>query len=387
MAFGSPLFPLPTIFNGIEIDMLSLGDADCLIVTKYENSFPHRILIDGGSANSAEVIIDFMLRRKATEFWAAICTHAHNDHASGLIKIVQDKRIKIQTARMNDIRNHVSADALRRAAASDDGVNEVLEKTKELAAAFASRAVKVYRGFAGDYVGDWPKMTVLGPSLPFYKNALEECTKVDLPSPFSSLGSILGGAPSSPSGLSGLAGIRAPYPAPLIPPPPSTTTVDLSSLLTGALSRSSVKEKPKTQPFNNTSIILGVEFSGIRLLFTADAGAEALDRVPSEWKNLAWMQVPHHGSDGNLSQTNIERFCPKFAFISACGDSSHPSRAIVNGLIKCGADVCSTHSSSHLWYYNGTVPARSDYGPAVRLKATGDQNPVNWAELLLGTQR
>jgi beta-lactamase superfamily II metal-dependent hydrolase len=165
--------------------------------------------------------------------------------------------------------------------------------------------------------------------------------------------------------------------------------MDLSSLLTGALSRSSVKEEPKTQPFNNTSMILGVEFAGTRLLFTADAGSDAFDRIPLDWRNLAWMQVPHHGSDGNLSQKNIERFCPRFAFISACGDSSHPSRAIVNGLIKAGSQVCSTHSQKpgHLWYYNGTVPARADYGEAERLKATGDQKPIDWAALLLGDSR
>jgi beta-lactamase superfamily II metal-dependent hydrolase len=132
-----------------------------------------------------------------------------------------------------------------------------------------------------------------------------------------------------------------------------------------------------------------MEFAGSRLLFTADAGSEALDQIPEEWKNLAWMQVPHHGSDGNLSQKNIERFCPRFAFISACGDSSHPSRAIVNGLIKVGAQVSSTHSLNpgHLWFHIGSVPARSDYGEAVLLKATGDQKPLDWTALLLAGSR
>jgi beta-lactamase superfamily II metal-dependent hydrolase len=135
-------------------------------------------------------------------------------------------------------------------------------------------------------------------------------------------------------------------------------------------------------------MILGVEFAGQRLLFTADAGSEALDRVPDEWKNLAWMQVPHHGSDGNLSKGNIERFCPRSAFISACGDASHPSRAVVNGLIRCRGEICSTHENpGHLWFHMGTVPSRPDYGLAVKLKATGDQNPVNWAELVLGMQK
>ena len=136
MSVGSFL-PPPAALNGIEIDMLSLGDADCIVVTKYEHGNPHRILIDGGSGSSAAVILDFLFERGWTDFWAAVCTHPHNDHASGLIKIIQNARIKIQTAFMHDIRNHMSADALRRAATADDGVKEVLETTKELAAAFA----------------------------------------------------------------------------------------------------------------------------------------------------------------------------------------------------------------------------------------------------------
>lgn len=293
--------------------------------------------------------------------------------------------MNFQTATFNDIRHHVGADALRRASASSDGVREVVETSKELTGALTARNIPIYSGIAGNGVSKWPKMTLLGPSLDFYRKSLEDFTEVDLPIPalLRPLGSILGGNSSS----LGLSGLRAPYPNLLIPPPASASALDLSSLLTGALSRSSVKEEPKTQPFNNTSMILGVEFAGQRLLFTADAGSEALDRISPDWKNLAWMQVPHHGSDGNLSKGNIERFCPRSAFISACGDSSHPSRAVVNGLIKCGAEVCSTHENpGHLWFHMGNVPLRSDYGPAVKLKATGDQNPVHWTELLLGTK-
>ena len=90
--------------------------------------------------------------------------------------------------------------------------------------------------------------------------------------------------------------------------------------------------------------------------------------------------MPHHGSEGNLSQSNIERFCPKFAYVSARGDMSHPSKAIVNGLIKVGAQYYSTHQNpGHLCFYVGAVPARTDYGPAVLLKGTAQ--PVfdpNW---------
>jgi|HubBroStandDraft_4_1064222.scaffolds.fasta_scaffold385415_2 hypothetical protein len=109
---------------------------------------------------------------------------------------------------------YIGADALRRAAGSDDGVNEVVETTKELSAAFSSRNIPIYRGLAGDYVADWPNTRVLGPSMAFYKSTLEEFTKVDLPSPapFSALGSILGGESPSLYGLSNRAGLRSPSP-------------------------------------------------------------------------------------------------------------------------------------------------------------------------------
>jgi beta-lactamase superfamily II metal-dependent hydrolase len=128
-------------------------------------------------------------------------------------------------------------------------------------------------------------------------------------------------------------------------------------------------------------------FNGRRLLLTADAGSQALGCVPAEWNHLLYMGVPHHGSDGNLSQKDIERFCPEFAVVSARGDSSHPSRAIVSGLVKVGARVYSTHKSGNLQFWCGAVPPRPDYGPGEQLKGTGAPEPVvDWVKILSGTK-
>jgi beta-lactamase superfamily II metal-dependent hydrolase len=67
------------------------------------------------------------------------------------------------------------------------------------------------------------------------------------------------------------------------------------------------------------------------------------------------MQVPDHGSGGNLPKRNIARFCPKFAYISAKGDANHPSRAIVNGLKTVGAQVASAHKNGNVWFGIGFV--------------------------------
>jgi beta-lactamase superfamily II metal-dependent hydrolase len=365
---------LPVTFNGLEVDMLSLGDADCIVVTQWSNSYPWRVLIDGGSGANADAVKEFLRSRGQTSFWAVLCTHAHNDHARGLIKVIQDPSFTFTYGWMHDIRKHIGADALRRASAASDGVNEVVETTKELASAFASRGITPLEPFAGWGIATWPNMSVLGPSVTYYKGVLEEFTKVAVPIPvpssFSPFWTTLLSTPTPPSAFGSLI--------------PSSPRSALADLLSGSLENSSVKEAPTTQPFNNTSAVLGVIYMGHRLLFTADAGADALDLIPADWKGLTWMQVPHHASGDNLSQKNIERFCPQTANISARGDTSHPSRAIVNGLIKVGAKVYSTHTANpgHLWYSLGTVPARSDYGPAEPLKATGGMEPLDFISIL-----
>jgi beta-lactamase superfamily II metal-dependent hydrolase len=173
--------------------------------------------------------------------------------------------------------------------------------------------------------------------------------------------------PAAPSGLPRLSALLSRYPPvqPSVPPPAA-----------GLLRRSSVKKKPKTQPYNNTSVILGVNFNGSKLLFPADAGSEALAYVSADWNSLKYMGVPHHASGGNLSQRDIERFRPEFAVISAKGDASHPNRAIVSGLVKVGAKVASTHKSGHLWFWMGSVPARTGYTPVELLRGTGEPDPI-----------
>jgi len=328
------------------------------------------VLIDGGSGGSYDTVVDVLSSRDYDTFWAVVCSHCHDDHASGLIKLVNNRHFTFLHAWMHDIRRYVGVDALRRASAADDGVKQVVETTNELARAFSSRSVQVQEPFAGTTIAGVPNLVVLGPTPAYYQSVIAEFTKVRSSTLTPNLNALIAlaartGVSGSPNGL----GAIPVSPGFDISPP---ALGSLASMLSGTLATSSVQDEPKTQPFNNTSTILGMQYNSLRYILTADAGSDALDQIPSGWDSLEWMQVPHHGSDGNLSQSNIERFCPRTAYVSAKGDTSHPSQAIVNGLIKVGARVYSTHKGdAHLWHYRGNVPDRTGYGPAEQLKATG----------------
>jgi len=315
---------------------------------------------------------------------------------------VQDKSLHFTNGWMHDIRKHISGDALRSASAGSssqaEGVREVLESTDELARAFAGRNLTPLEPFANLSIAAFPAMTVLGPSVTFYRSALREFTKTRVtpfPDSYSEALSAINSAGPAPRlrTLADLLNVSpgsmyGAVPGALTPPP--ALRGSLSSLMSGVLANSRVKEDPNTQPYNETSVILGAKLNGHRFLFTADAGSKALGCIPAEWESLLYMQGPHHGSGDNLSQKNIEQFCPRVVFISACGDSSHPSKTIVNGLIKVGADVFSTHSGKpgHLWYWMGAVPYRADYGAAIPLKGVAEPviPSLHWMSRLYAAQ-
>ena len=50
------------MYNGLEIDMLSLGNADCILVSFWSGVSVHRVLIDGGNKGDAPIVRSFLAR-------------------------------------------------------------------------------------------------------------------------------------------------------------------------------------------------------------------------------------------------------------------------------------------------------------------------------------
>jgi beta-lactamase superfamily II metal-dependent hydrolase len=333
-------------YDGLEVDMLSVGDADCILVTKWEaqtNTWSC-VLIDGGNKGDVDTVRGFLKSRGISRINAVVCTHPHDDHSGGLLELLKDKSITIDNAYMHVPQWHVSSaeveKTLRRVAGSQeaDNIRKSLATANDLFAAFTARRVPIIEPFSGVNVFF---LKVVGPSQQYYEELLAEFTDADQ--------------------------IK------LIDAEQSIHTI-WSALHDHATEEleTELPANPQTTPENNSSVILATVQDGLKYLFTSDAGVPALQKASEQW-NLCgcyWMQIPHHGSRRSINPALIKLFSPTHAWASAGGkNKKHPRRAVVNAFKDARARVCSTHypTSTNMWIHTGTVPPRSGYGPLVPL--------------------
>lgn len=119
-------------------------------------------------------------------------------------------------------------------------------------------------------------------------------------------------------------------------------------------------DEDTTSAENNSSAIVLFSLDGHKLLFTGDAGKTALlhavsyaDGLGIPLTNLAFLDVPHHGSRRNVNTKVLRRMNGTTAFISAStGSSKHPSKKVINGLKKHGAKVYKTNGNTIRHHHN-----------------------------------
>jgi beta-lactamase superfamily II metal-dependent hydrolase len=334
------------MFDGLEVDVLSVGDADCLLVSVWNGYLSQRILVDGGNGGDAPAIRSFLKQRSISYLDAIVSTHFHNDHAAGLVKIVEDRSISIGSAYVQIPQNHLQMSRVERAIkmAGVSGAAQLVEKTlqmsRDLLSALRARGLTPIEPFTGVHAGP---LTIVGPSQAYYQDLVQQFEDVDA--------------------------LRAIDQGNLTDAIESA--IDDAMVKTGILSEGTLLDNPQTSPENNASVMMGTVFKSNKFLFTSDAGVPALKLgiAAYDLSGCYWIQVPHHGSRRNITSELIEHFSPRIACVSASGSKKHPRRAVVSAFKKAGAVVYSTHypNPGHLWHWVGTVPSRSEYGPATAL--------------------
>jgi beta-lactamase superfamily II metal-dependent hydrolase len=338
------------MYNGIEIDMLSLGNADCILVSFWSGFSVRRVLIDAGNKGDAPIVRAFLRGLKVETIDDVLNTHLHDDHSGGLIDLLSDNTLKFGKLWCHVPHWHVeSVDkvyaAVKAAGAVDEAMN--IRKSLETAASIFNiakgRGIPHEEPFKGKRLGN---LEVCSPTEEFYNGLVAEFTDAEKIK-----------AEDAAQKRYDLQNVLEETMA--------------KSILAGSLADSSLLDDPQTTPENESSAVTGTTHDGKVILFTADAGTCALTNVAKSYKvaGLHWMQIPHHGSRRNLNETLIETFAPAVAFVSAVGNDKHPRRAIVNAFKKLGTLVYSTHypNPGPLKFYVGTVPARPGYDAATPL--------------------
>lgn len=322
-------------YNGIEIDMLSLGNADCILLSHWQNGTPTRVLVDGGNKGDAAVIKSF-LKEKAntTSIDHVVCTHPDRDHSGGLIELLKDTEFEFKRAWIHNPHKHADIDSIRRyIQESKVGehavfVQESLNDVESMFAVLAEREIPHdLEPFTGAKIGF---LEVVGPTENYYKELLGRFRDVD-----DSEKVIREGRASTDSALEEL------------------------------------ESTPPASPENNSSVIMKIETEGNRFVLTGDAGTEALEKARADYdlSSCTWLQIPHHGSWRNVNRRLIEYFRPATCFVSAKGNEKHPRDIVVRAFKEIGATVFSTHypNGGHLRHERGDVPPREGYVDATPL--------------------
>ncbi len=312
--------------NGFEIAMLSLGRADSLLVTRWDEWGPTRVLVDGGRRGHADTVRAFLEEHEVARIHHVVCTHYDDDHAGGLVELIKDESLRFGKAWVHVPGWHVDRAEAENALSQVAGLEKArtaiksLRTSDALLAAIEDRGLSHEEPFSGSRIGF---MTVCGPSESFYEELVgdfEDADKIKM----SNLREIV------------------------------TEAVLKSAAGDGLL------ESPPARAENDSSVILSAVYGGKTYLFTGDAGPQALERAKDscEIANCRWMQLPHHGSRNNITAALVEHFAPRTAYVSAPGGEDHPHRAVVDAFKEVGARVYSTHypSDGHLYFRVGDVP-------------------------------
>lgn len=108
-------------------------------------------------------------------------------------------------------------------------------------------------------------------------------------------------------------------------------------------------KKEDSANLNNMSLLIKMEYAGVKALFTGDLESEKEEKIKTNIK-ADILKVGHHGSTTSSSENFIKKVSPQIALISVGKDNSygHPSIKILNRLKDIGARICRTDTDGEI---------------------------------------
>lgn len=340
---------------GYQVDYLQVGNGetsgDCIAIRfgDLHSGDPNKqyvMVIDGGFKETGEKLVRHITgthRFNTDTVDLAVATHLDRDHIGGLITLIEGVTVK------NLLMQRPWLHAVR----GDDAEAEAADARKsyelavELEAVATQHGVNIIEPFAGGeaQITSDAYMLIIGPDEAYYEELLKDFDHNE--GAFAKALKVL----SSP--VKAVAETVANKIRETLDP--NTETLDLVS--------------KTTEPENNSSAIIYFNLYGRKLLFTGDAGVEALHRALDygeskglDFSDLDFLHVPHHGSKHNVDTAFLDRIGAERAYISATDDSKkHPSPRVTNALVRRSIKFFTTELQDIQHRFD--APRHQGYGP------------------------
>lgn len=318
--------------------MLSLGAADSFIIRYYgDDNIERVIVIDAGRIGHADKIINHIRRyTESKKIDLAICTHPDIDHIGGFFKLIDT--VQIDNFWIHDPTAHVEFNSimeelslLESASPNLQQLNEGIKHSYDLISKIKKAGINLEEPFDG-LICEFAPIKVLSPTIPFYRELLNRFKDIDY-----------------------------------------LTYIIIAEALNeneeSSLDSKVVLDKnDDPSPVNNSSTVILFEPDNDKHLFTGDIGTDALTSTLDRHDigKIFWLDVPHHGSKGNISSTLISRLSPDVAYISADGSKHHPHWSVILELKKIGCAIYSTDINGNMLFRFNTEK-REGYSTAKKI--------------------
>ncbi len=321
----------------LTIEMLPAHHGDSILIEYGDQADPNRVLIDGGTASSAEAIIHRLGQvGKTAALELLVVTHVDEDHIGGILKLLAAGTILVapKDVWFNAYRHLFPPDKL------GGLLGEQLSDAIEAA------------GFKWNEAFDKGKSVVVPDHGPLPVKNLAGGATITLLSPTwdklvklrpkweaeSKKAGILPGGEAKPDDVLGK---RAPL-----------TKIDIDKLL-------EVKFKQDPSAANGSSIALLFEYEGKRVLFGADAHPSvvlgSLQRMSATPIAIDAFKVCHHGSRNNTTTALLAHLLAKRFLISTNSETfGHPDPESLARIVSCSGPktLCFNYSTDYIDPWN-----------------------------------
>ncbi len=327
---------------GYEVDFIGTssdaksGDA---IAIRFGNLHGSRdeqtvIVIDGGFTDDGTQLVEHIKTHFGTG-WVdlVISTHPDQDHINGLEAVLTELDVGELWLHRPWEHNAGLAGKFHDGRITDDSIGERLKETLNKAYALEelaeSEGIPVKEPFTGLFhVSGCVK--VLGPTQDYYKSLIPE----------------FDGTPATKSDSY----IESFF----------QEAVTAVKRFFAQWGKDEIDDEGGTSAKNNSSVITQLIVDGHRLVFTGDAGIDALQNAAheldccSDTASLTFVQVPHHGSRHNIGPSILNRIVGEpvaegearsitaIASTAKNGEPKHPRKSVLNAFTHRGVKVLAT---------------------------------------------